>query len=242
MATAKDQVKNPGRTFNFVFMLFLVLMGLAHGWAWWLANQDQQRSAFIAYEAQKREQVAEKPPGMKYYEGYFHYYFVAYCIKFTIQAALILLIPALCFYLLRPSDTTWKYWVSFWTFAYLAYLVHFCWAAFGLFEGDFQEMLNSPPGANEDTRRVLAYPIPDLVLTVWWGIDVLLAWKFTKDNRLVRWQRGVLHALVFGAFFGATVLTHRESQITYVLGLVMAVAAAAVLLVRALGRLRAAPA
>jgi len=228
MKTSDDKhIKISPAKFGFVLALFLILMGLAHGWAELAHDKDaklkKHRDADRADQIQKAKDKGDPPPvlpavGPALTAVYFR-------IVFTIWVTLVLVTPAFCFYIMRRPDTTSNYWVLFWTFSYLAYLWHFFWAVFILFAGDFHEVLNSPQGANPNPEKVVDNPIPDLILTVWWGIDVLLAWIITYNNRLVQLQRGALQLFAFMAFFGASVLAAKAGLISHLLGLAMFLAA-----------------
>ena len=112
-----------------------------------------------------------------------------YRIRFTLAAAVILLIPAYGFYILRRPSQGSAYWLLFWTFGYLAYLVHAAWAYLLPPFGD---------AAASGFGLVLV-----AVLLGWWGADLLFAWAAEvwgspEVPRLVQLQRGVLHTVIFG--------------------------------------------
>jgi hypothetical protein len=48
-------------------------------------------------------------------------------------------------------------------------------------------------------RRVSA-PLFDTVFTVWWGLDVLLAWLILSEKGLLRVQRVLVHISAFALF------------------------------------------
>src|SRR5204862_3258940 len=64
---------------------------------------------------------------------------------------------------------------------------------------------------------------PDLILTVWWGVDVLLAWSVVSSPRWVRIERGAVTVFAFVAFFLAAVLAAKAGPVVRVLGVLMAV-------------------
>ena len=109
----------------------------------------------------------------------------------------------------------------FWTFSYLAYLTHFYWSAGVLFDWNFTEILHSKIGVNPDSEKVVCNPIPDLILTVWWGLDVVLAWLVLSSPTWLRIERGLVTLFTFVAFFGATVLAAKAGPAIRVLGVVM---------------------
>lgn len=117
---------------------------------------------------------------------------------FTAWAALILVTPALCTFLFRrTSKSSAGYWLAFWTVSLVAFLIHFYWAVVVIFENDWHRIFN--------TTRVSAAP-PDTVFTVWWVIDVLLAWLIQSEGIFVRIQRAVVHAGAFVLFFAGSAI------------------------------------
>src|SRR5262249_40661376 len=72
-------------------------------------------------------------------------------------------------------------------------------------------------------EMVVCNPIPDLMLTVWWGLDVLLAWFVVSSPRWLRVERGAISLFAFVAFFGATVLAAKAGIVIRVLGVTMVV-------------------
>jgi len=113
---------------------------------------------------------------------------------FTAWAALILVTPALCTFLFRRnSESAARYWLAFWTVSFLAFLVHFYWAVVVLFGNDWHRIFQAH-------ARVSA-PIPDTIVMVWWGVDVMLAWLMQSEKTWVRVQRMVVHLAVLVLFF-----------------------------------------
>src|SRR5262249_45170183 len=92
-----------------------------------------------------------------------------------------------------------------------------------LFGWDFEAILNSKIGHDPNPEKVVCNPIPDLVLTAWWGVDVLLAWFAPATPRWARLERGAIALFTFVAFFGATVLAAKAGMTVRVLGILMAV-------------------
>ncbi len=205
--------------FWFVFILFAVLIGAAHVAAERRATKDAELAAALqarAADPWKGQQGEFPAPHTVVY----------YRIVFTIWVATVLLTVALCFYALRRPNAPSNYWVLFWTFSYLAYLLHFYWSVGALFGWDFTSkdgILHSRIGVNPDPEKVVCNPIPDLVLTVWWGLDVLLAWLVFARScpKWVRMERGAVSLFAFAAFFGATVLATKAGPIVRVLGVLM---------------------
>jgi hypothetical protein len=102
-------------------------------------------------------------------------------------------------------------------------LLHFYWSAGVLFDWNFAEILHSKIGTNPDPEKVVCNPIPDLILTVWWGLDVILAWSVFSSPRWLRIERGAVSLFAFVAFFGATVLAAKAGPVVRVLGVLMVV-------------------
>ena len=73
----------------------------------------------------------------------------------------------------RRSPVAARWWLAFWTAALVVFLVHFCWAVWVIFSGDWSRILN--------TTRVSA-PILDTVFAVWWCVDVLIAWLWRSES------------------------------------------------------------
>ena len=202
--------------FWFVLVLFAALVGAAHLAAEWRARKDAELKAALearGAEAWKGQQGELPAPHTVVY----------YRIVFTIWVATLLLTVALCFYALGRPGAPSNYWVLFWTFSYLAYLLHFYWSVGALFGWDLAEVLHSKIGTNPDPEKVVCNPIPDLVLTAWWGLDVLLAWFVLASPRWLRAERGVVGLFAFVAFFGATVLAAKAGPAVRALGVLMAV-------------------
>lgn len=111
---------------------------------------------------------------------------------YTIRVTILLLIPALAIFpWLRREPAWWPYWRLFWTWSYIAYLTHFFWTVLGVFGGDIPRIFDDP--------RVSS-PAFNFVLTSWWGLDVLLAWRATHPAGWIRAQRAALQAVTFLAF------------------------------------------
>jgi hypothetical protein len=135
---------------------------------------------------------------------------------FTAWAALILLTPALCtFFFRRSSARAARYWLAFWTVSLLAFLVHFYWAVFVMFGNDWGRILQAK-------ARVSA-PVPDTIVTLWWGLDVLLAWLVRSENLWIRIQRVLVHLALFVLFFLGSA-KEGELLLSKALGIAMAVA------------------
>ncbi len=198
MRTLQQSPSMARSRYLFVFALFLVLEALAHGCAEVAAALSARR------------------PGPE------HHTVVFYRVIFTIWVTIILLTPALCFHIFSRSDAANTYWRAFWTFAYLAFLTHVYWTVIGTFHGDLHEVFHSQEGVATDPEKIVDNPGPDFFLTAWWGLDVLLAWTVSDNRTWVRVQRGAVHMLAFGMFFGAFVLASKAGIVARLLGIVMA--------------------
>ncbi len=219
--------------FLFVVVLFLVLMGLAHAAAEWAAWSDVQATRTWQDQVQKaggrgeepgaQGAVAERPQG---------HTVMYYRIRFTTWTAAFLVIPAFCFYILRRPVGIPSYWVLFWTAAYLALLARFCWWVFARYAGGSSAFLPNLDGINSGSQGAFWHPIPDLLLVVWWGLDLLLAWAFvlgpiSNNPGSVVIERGLLHAFAFIAFLGAAVFAPGAGVVMIVLGVALFLAVVA---------------
>jgi hypothetical protein len=202
MESPKEPSGQSRARFWFVFVLFVFLMGLAHGAADLQARLD-----------------AHAAPGLPIHTALY------YRVIFTIWVSIIFLTPALCFHVFSRADAPNSFWRPFWTFGYLAFLIHIYWTVFVTFHLNWAEIFHSQAGMTADPERVVEHPGPDLFLAAWWGLDVLLAWLVT-DHKWVRVQRGGVHLLAFIMFFGAFTLEAKASMVAHVLGIVMLIAVA----------------
>jgi hypothetical protein len=192
----------------FVAVLFLVLMGIAHGGAELQGALDARGPAVSAHS-------------VDYYR-----------VIFTLWAAVALVTSALCFHIFSRSDAPNSYWRAFWTVAYLALLVHIYWAVSGTCGGDWHLVFNRKVASPAHPECVVEHPGPDFFLAAWWGLDVLLAWVVSDNIKLIRAQRGALHVLVFAMVFGATVLASKAGIVAHLLGIIMALAVLGCLVLR----------
>ncbi len=137
---------------------------------------------------------------------------------FTAWAALILVTPALCtFWFRRTSAAAARYWLAFWTVSFLAFLVHFYWSVFIMFGADWGRIFDKV----ENGRRVSA-PVFDTAFTVWWGLDVLLAWLITSEKGLLRVQRVLVHVAAFVLFLLGSAV-EGERPLSRAIGIAMGV-------------------
>jgi hypothetical protein len=142
----------------------------------------------------------------------------------AIWLSTLLMIPALCLYALPArSAAQRRYALLFWTFSYLAYLVHFYYTAFVIFggvEGTFAHMRPWIAGTN-------------FFLTGWWTLDVLLGWLVGAHRAWVRVEQTAARTFIFLVYV-VTDLFLRPTFVRY-LGIALVVSVVLSLLVR-LGR------
>ncbi len=140
---------------------------------------------------------------------------------FSIWVSTLLMIPAVCLYILRgESAERARLAQLFWTFSYAAYLVHFYYAAFVVFggvEGTFAHM-----------RREIA--AVNFFLTGWWTLDVLVAWLAAPGHPLARLERALAQGFIV-AVYVVTDLFLRPTFVRY-FGAALGVAVVWCLLVR----------
>lgn len=143
--------------------------------------------------------------------------FAFHATIYTIWATMLICLPAFCtVWFIRSSSTAGAYWLSFWTMGLIAMLVHMYLAMGVLFEWNWQHIL-------KETVRVTT-PVPDLVLIVWWTIDVILGWLLLHSRGyLLHGQRIFLHfALLVIFLFGF--IREGEILISKGIGIVSALA------------------
>jgi hypothetical protein len=104
----------------------------------------------------------------------------------VLSVVVILAICAFSLFILQRSGVHLPGWLSFWTFAYLDYLIYLA--------------ATRPPGAGLQGSPVgFAAHLSwiDWVLVLWWGLDVLVGWIAGGVTGLFRLVRGALHLVVF---------------------------------------------
>src|SRR5262245_18131368 len=186
----------------FVFALFLALISVSH--------------VVAEVKGYLDERAKEANPGRLTHTVTF------YRAIFAIWVSTVLLIPAQVAFIFSRSRGGNSYWLAFWTCSYLAFLVHLYWTIGGIFHWNFYDVFHSPEGVAEDPEKVVNNPGPDLFLTAWWTLDVVLAWTISSDRKWVQLQRGAVHMLAMTMFFGATVLASKASPGVRLLGTMMA--------------------
>jgi hypothetical protein len=186
-----------------IFVLFLVLMGLVH------------------YGAALTVPLDSRGPGWPGVDTVLHNR-----VSYSIWATVVLLTPALCFFIFSGINASNSYWRLFWTFSFLAFMAHFYWTVVGTFHWDINAIFHSKaadvPAPAPGTE--VEHPGADFLLSVWWGLDVLLAWFVSQDHKWIWFQRVTVHLLAFVMFVGATVVAKKADVEVHVLGIVMTVA------------------
>jgi hypothetical protein len=138
---------------------------------------------------------------------------VFYRTVYTIWATTVLVTPALCAFAL-PGDgerqrTTW---LLFWTFSFLAFLVHMAYAYLGVYEGSFKKFL---------AGQGVFPAITNIIFLLWWSLDLALAWFYHGNARWVQRQRIAAHVFIGLMFFSSTVVL--KHGFVNVLGWIMTV-------------------
>ena len=141
---------------------------------------------------------------------------------YTIWVTAALVIPALCaFALPGNSERIRNTWLLFWTFSFFAYLVHMAYAIFSVYHGSRKEFL---------AGQGIAPAIINVIFTVWWTLDVVLAWFYHKDARWVRIERVAGHIFI-GLTFAASTIFLKHGFVN-VIGIVLAASVIICLMIR----------
>jgi hypothetical protein len=145
-----------------------------------------------------------------------------YRTVYTIWATTALVTPALCaFALPGESARQTNIWLLFWTFSFVTYLVHMGYALLSVYHGSVQEFLNGQG----------VFPaIINIIFTLWWALDLCLAWFFLSDARWVRIERVATHIFIGLTFFTSTVIL--KHGFINVLGILMTAAVLVCLMVQ----------
>jgi hypothetical protein len=139
-------------------------------------------------------------------------------VIYTIWVSLGFLIPAVfLFFFPYGGRRREVYWLLTWSAALLAYLVHFYYTFGVMFHWSLKELYTAQ-------RPIIA--TSNLIDTVWWTLDVALAW-FVADRKWIRVQRVLVHLYVPITFFvSAVVIKHgfvRGLGIAMTIGLVLGI-------------------
>jgi hypothetical protein len=132
----------------------------------------------------------------------------------TAWSTMLVLLPAVVmFWRRRISARAAAVWRVYWTLGYVAYAIHLVWAVGLFFRFDLARMLNSP--------EFVTVPRLGMVVTVWWGIDVVLAWRSPTEPRWLQAQRIVIYILIVGLFIAGSLL-EGSYAVSRVLGVLLA--------------------
>ncbi len=131
---------------------------------------------------------------------------------YSIWVALVFLIPAICLYLL-PGVSSKKvhYWLLFWTFSFASYFVHFYYSVF-VFHGGIAAVY-------EGQGALIASS--NFLVTLWWALDLLLAWFGSSESKWIRTQRTGAHIYITLTFFMSSVILV-GGQVSRTLGVLLA--------------------
>jgi hypothetical protein len=126
---------------------------------------------------------------------------VYYRAIFSIWLTIAFLIPAEVLFFL-PGDSARKrnYWLLCWTFGFLAYMVHFYYTVGVVFHGSLREVY---------AKQGVVIATSNLLVTAWWGFDLLLAWLVRSDAKWIRVQRTLAHLYIPLTFFISAVVIKR---------------------------------
>jgi hypothetical protein len=116
---------------------------------------------------------------------------------YTIWATAALVTPALCaFALPGNSERIRNAWLLFWTFSFITYVFHMGYAVLSVYHASMKEFL---------AGQGVFPAIVNVVFTLWWALDVALAWFYHSDARWVRMERVAGHIFIGLTFVASTV-------------------------------------
>ena len=138
--------------------------------------------------------------------------------QWTALLAMALAAPAILLYARGRSQTS-EWWRSFWTAGLLAYLLHFWWAVFRTYNGDFAAVI--------ERQGLVAYS--NFLVTILWALDVVAAWLPPRE-RVASPVHFVTWLLVALSFLASATLFH--GGLTALLGYALGAALLAVLVAR----------
>jgi len=141
--------------------------------------------------------------------------YVFHATIYTVWATMLLSVPAFCtVWFIRRSPAAGAYWLAFWSVGLVAMLVHLYLSMGVLFEWNWTHILS-------DTVRV-TIPVPDLVLTAWWIVDVGLGWWLLHSRGIVlHGQRLLLHIALLTVFL-IGFIREGETDLSRLIGLACA--------------------
>jgi len=141
--------------------------------------------------------------------------------RFTALLAMVLAAPALVLYVLRAGPPN-PWWRAFWTAALVAYLIHFWWAVFRVYDSNFAAIVAR--------QGFVAYT--NFAVTILWTLDVIAAWIAARAR--ASWAMHILHFVTWAgvtASFLAASVVFRADTIS-VAGYVLAAGLLVAILVR----------
>lgn len=181
-------------------IVFALLFGSLIGLSWWASGvQELQMQRWLA--------TGHLLPIGNPWKGTSEPTFAYYMTINTVFVAIVLLIPAFGAFVLRRSSSPGSIWLMFWTTAWLAFMVHLFFALSCVLPGIdavYHDIVTPP--------RV-AHPTGDILVSLWWTADVLLAWTIASGATWVLFERSLLHVFLFVTTLVAAIVL---SSTTYV--------------------------
>lgn len=148
----------------------------------------------------------------------------------TVRVTMVLFGVAMCLFVLPGvSEKRDTYWLLFWTVSLISYLVHVYVSFVIYFHASLDEFY---------AKQGPLVATVNIVTTVWWLLDVLLAWFSTTPAKWVSIQRTIIHWLILFLFFLSTVILHSvDNKETFVV--ILGIAQALSVLICFIIRIRA---
>lgn len=191
------------RQFAGVTILLVLLIAIA---CWAAEIQTSQAARALAIGI--KDQLLSNP-----WKGVSPHDFDYFMTINAIGVSIVLLIPAISLFILRRDTWPSPIWLMFWSAAYVAFLLHLWFGVFGTFAEAADADPNHPGSLAlifHDTVKPprVTNPYPDTVTTIWWTIDVALAWLGLMRPRWVQIERSLLHLVIlFSAAISSIVLS-----------------------------------
>lgn len=140
---------------------------------------------------------------------------------YAIRLATILFIPAIALYILPgTSKAKANYTLLLWTFSFLAYAVHFHYTV--------NVIYGSIPAVYAGQGIFIASA--NFLVSIWWGIDVFLAWFTSGRDKWSKIQSVAAHIYITLVFLVANIFLF--AGIIRILGLLMAITVLIALIIR----------
>ncbi len=133
--------------------------------------------------------------------------FAYFMTVYAILVSILMLIPATAAFVVRRPGGPGPVWLMFWTAGWLAFAIHL---AFGI-----DRVLGGVRWIFHDTAvppRV-THPVGDTLISLWWTADVALAWMIGFRPPWVQIQRGLLHAVLFVAALGSSIVLSSHATV-----------------------------